>query len=85
MQQKSHLHRKLADTDSDKGTHQDFIKMVLSVEVRLYLIIALAVAFIIGELTVGFTTRSIALVADAFHYMGDVLSFVVALWAHKVL
>ena len=81
----THLHEKLADTELDKDGQHDLIKMKLSVEARLYLVIALASAFVIGELTVGFTTRSIALVADAFHYTGDVLSFAVALWAHKVL
>jgi zinc transporter 1 len=59
--------------------------MKFSVQNRLSLIIALAVCFIIGELAVGFTTRSLSLVADAFHYIGDVLSFCVALWADKVL
>ncbi|KAL8995448.1 MAG: hypothetical protein Q9188_006808 [Gyalolechia gomerana] len=37
-----------------------------------------------AEITVGFSTRSLALVADSFHYLSDLVGFVVALVALKM-
>ncbi|OJD18518.1 hypothetical protein AJ78_01434 [Emergomyces pasteurianus Ep9510] len=51
---------------------------------RLSIIIAISLTFFITELTVGFYTRSLALVADAFHYLNDLIGFVVALVALRV-
>ncbi|TEA19480.1 Zinc/cadmium resistance protein [Colletotrichum sidae] len=48
---------------------------------RLVATIAISGAFFIAELTIGFRTRSLALIADAFHYMNDLIGFSVALLA----
>ncbi|QSS63585.1 hypothetical protein I7I51_00643, partial [Histoplasma capsulatum] len=51
---------------------------------RLSIIIAISFTFFVVEISVGFYTRSLALVADAFHYLNDLIGFVVALVALKV-
>ncbi|KAK2732408.1 hypothetical protein FQN57_002910 [Myotisia sp. PD_48] len=52
-------------------------------QVRLLIVIGISSCFLLGELGIGFKTHSLALVADAFHYTGDLLSFVVAYLAEK--
>ncbi|KKZ59866.1 CDF family cation efflux system protein [[Emmonsia] crescens] len=56
----------------------------LSRSTRLSIIIAISFTFFVVEISVGFYTRSLALVADAFHYLNDLIGFVVALVALKV-
>ncbi|KAK5188889.1 hypothetical protein LTR47_010856 [Exophiala xenobiotica] len=51
---------------------------------RLMAIIVISFSFFVAELSIGFKTRSLALVADAFHYMNDLIGFIVALVAVKV-
>ncbi|KAH8664997.1 cation efflux system protein czcD [Tricladium varicosporioides] len=51
---------------------------------RLEVVIGISLCFFIAEISVGFYTHSLALIADAFHYLNDLLSFVVALVALKV-
>ncbi|RAL13672.1 putative di-, tri-valent inorganic cation transporter [Aspergillus homomorphus CBS 101889] len=51
---------------------------------RLMVVIAISSAFFVSEISVGFYTHSLALVADAFHYLSDLVSFVVALLALRV-
>ncbi|KXH31860.1 cation diffusion facilitator family transporter [Colletotrichum simmondsii] len=48
---------------------------------RLIATIAISGGFFIAELVVGYRTKSLALIADAFHYMNDLIGFVVALIA----
>ncbi|KAF3031864.1 hypothetical protein E8E11_001924 [Didymella keratinophila] len=48
---------------------------------RLYFTIVISFSFFITELVVGFITHSLALVADAFHYLSDLIGIVVALLA----
>ncbi|KAK2046421.1 cation diffusion facilitator family transporter [Colletotrichum somersetense] len=48
---------------------------------RLSATIAISGAFCVAELVMGFRTQSLALIADAFHYMNDLIGFVVALLA----
>lgn len=57
----------------------------LSLKNKLLIVIAISASFVITELVVGLKTNSLALVADAFHYTGDILSFFVAYFAEKVL
>jgi len=56
----------------------------LSTTRKLSLIIAISLSFFLAEIAVGFYTHSLALVADAFHYLNDLVGFVVALAAYKV-
>ncbi|KAM3447376.1 hypothetical protein MY3296_008771, partial [Beauveria thailandica] len=51
---------------------------------RLIATIAISFAFFVAEIAAGFYTHSLALIADAFHYLSDLLGFVVALTALQV-
>lgn len=48
---------------------------------RLRAVIAISVTFFLAEISTGFYTKSLALVADAFHYLTDLIGFIVALVA----
>lgn len=48
---------------------------------RFCIVIAISFSFFAAELTVGFRTRSLALIADAFHYLNDLVSFSISLAA----
>jgi len=48
------------------------------------IIIGISFAFFVAEISVGFYTRSLALIADAFHYLNDLIGFIVALVALKI-
>ncbi|KAL4738887.1 hypothetical protein BDV11DRAFT_215654 [Aspergillus similis] len=51
---------------------------------RLGAAIGISAAFFLTEISVGFYTHSLALVADAFHYLNDLVGFIVAFVALKV-
>ncbi|CEL02372.1 hypothetical protein ASPCAL03543 [Aspergillus calidoustus] len=51
---------------------------------RLMVAIGISAAFFLTEISVGFYTHSLALVADAFHYLNDLVGFIVAFTALKV-
>ncbi|KAL7921094.1 cation efflux protein [Trichoderma austrokoningii] len=53
----------------------------LSRKQRLLATIAISFSFFVAELIAGFYTHSLALVADAFHYLSDLIGFAVALVA----
>ncbi|KAG9588156.1 cation diffusion facilitator family metal ion transporter, partial [Aureobasidium melanogenum] len=55
-----------------------------STSIRLTFAIVLSLAFFVAELVVGFRTKSLALIADAFHYLNDLIAFCVALVAAKL-
>jgi hypothetical protein len=84
-----HLHN---DSNLDKQTfpclYVDPVIMQtpfnLSLQTRLLIIIVISTSFFAIELTVGFYTHSLALIADTFHYIGDVLGFVVGWWVLRV-
>ncbi|KAJ5653694.1 hypothetical protein N7490_000697 [Penicillium lividum] len=48
---------------------------------RLSVVIGISLCFFIAEISIGFYTHSLALVADAFHYLNDLVGFVIALAA----
>ncbi|KAE8131519.1 cation efflux family-domain-containing protein [Aspergillus pseudotamarii] len=48
---------------------------------RLSAVIGISSVFFVAEISIGFYTHSLALVADAFHYLNDLISFIVALVA----
>lgn len=56
----------------------------LSKKSRLATAIAISACFFFVEISVGFYTHSLALIADAFHVLFDLLSFSLALGALKV-
>jgi Co/Zn/Cd efflux system component len=51
---------------------------------RLLSMIALTTSFFVIELVVGYVTNSMALVADSFHMLSDVVSIVIAFLSVKV-
>ncbi|KAH7344959.1 cation efflux protein [Rhizoctonia solani] len=58
--------------------------MGLSRTARIKILLAIDTAFFFVELIVGYAVGSLALVADSFHMLNDVLSLVVALYAIKL-
>ncbi|PQE29086.1 cation diffusion facilitator family metal ion transporter protein [Rutstroemia sp. NJR-2017a BBW] len=58
--------------------------MGLSKSQRLTVVIYISTSFFLAELAVGLYTKSLALIADAFHYLNDVIGFIVALTALKI-
>ncbi|KAF1836389.1 cation efflux protein [Decorospora gaudefroyi] len=56
----------------------------ISRKTRLRAVIAISFCFFATEISVGFYTKSLALVADAFHYLNDLIGFIVALVAVQV-
>ncbi|KAI4634176.1 uncharacterized protein J4E87_001347 [Alternaria ethzedia] len=56
----------------------------VSRKTRLRAVIAISFCFFAAEISVGFYTSSLALVADAFHYLNDLIGFIVALVAVQV-
>ncbi|ESU16384.1 hypothetical protein SNK03_009575 [Fusarium graminearum] len=55
--------------------------MKISKKQRLIFTICISFSFFAAELSVGFYTHSIALIADAFHYLSDLIGIIVALVA----
>jgi zinc transporter 1 len=51
---------------------------------RIVTMFVLCTVFFFLEIVVGYTSGSVALLADAFHMLSDMLSLVVALYAVKV-
>jgi len=45
---------------------------------RLAFVLAISASFFVVEISVGFKTKSIALIADAFHYLNDVVAYAIA-------
>ncbi|KAJ5286706.1 cation efflux protein [Penicillium angulare] len=48
---------------------------------RLSAVLCISSCFFIAEISVGFYTHSLALIADAFHYLNDLVGFAIALAA----
>ncbi|KAF4635147.1 hypothetical protein G7Y89_g2944 [Cudoniella acicularis] len=55
--------------------------MALSKSTRISIMLGIDVVFFIIELGVGLVVGSLALMADAFHMLNDIISLVVGLWA----
>lgn len=53
-------------------------------EIRIISLLALDTVFFLLEAIVGYTVGSLALVADSFHMLNDIISLFIALWAVKV-
>ncbi|CCF52488.1 hypothetical protein NDA11_001677 [Ustilago hordei] len=58
--------------------------MGLSKETRIITLLAIDVVFFFVEIITGYAVGSLALVADSFHMLNDVMSLIVALWAVKL-
>lgn len=64
--------------------HSHAHRFQLSRKNRLRAVIAISFSFFLAEISIGFYTKSLALVADAFHYLNDLIGFIVALVAVQV-
>ncbi|KAI0280646.1 cation efflux protein [Russula aff. rugulosa BPL654] len=51
---------------------------------RLYFLLVLDLLFFVLEISIGYAVGSLALVADSFHMLNDVVSLVIALYAIKL-
>jgi len=60
------------------------ITMAVSRSARITLLLVIDVVFFFVELIVGYAVGSLALVADSFHMLNDVMSLIVALYAIKM-
>ncbi|KAJ1916758.1 Zinc resistance conferring protein [Tieghemiomyces parasiticus] len=58
--------------------------MALSRSAKVGIVLAFSAAFFLLEIIVGYVAGSVALVADSFHMLNDVLGFVVALIAMRL-
>lgn len=58
--------------------------MGLSKSRRIQILLAIDAVFFLIEIIIGYSVHSLALVADSFHMLNDVLSLCVGLWAVKV-
>lgn len=58
--------------------------MALSKSRRIQILLAIDGIFFFIELIVGYAVHSLALVADSFHMLNDVISLCVGLWAVQV-
>ncbi|KAJ7170488.1 CDF zinc transporter [Mycena crocata] len=45
---------------------------------RLALVLGIAISFFVAEIAIGFRTKSLALIADAFHYLNDIVAYAIA-------
>jgi zinc transporter 1 len=59
-------------------------QLPFSRKTRLSLVIGISFSFFVAEISTGFYTGSLALIADAFHYLNDLIGFIVALVAVSV-
>ncbi|KAH8899449.1 cation efflux protein [Thozetella sp. PMI_491] len=58
--------------------------MAWSKSTRISIMLGIDILFFLLELTVGFMVHSLALMADAFHMLNDIISLIVGLWAFKI-
>lgn len=53
-------------------------------EIRIISLLVLDTVFFLLEAIIGYTVHSLALIADSFHMLNDIVSLVIALWAVRV-
>ncbi|CAI4048783.1 Zn(2+) transporter ZRC1 SKDI_13G3740 [Saccharomyces kudriavzevii IFO 1802] len=58
--------------------------MITGKELRIISLLTLDTIFFLLEITIGYMSHSLALIADSFHMLNDIISLLVALWAVDV-
>lgn len=58
--------------------------MITGKELRIISLLTLDTVFFLLEITIGYMSHSLALIADSFHMLNDIISLLVALWAVDV-
>jgi zinc transporter 1 len=56
----------------------------ISREAKIYFMLVITSAFFLVEIVIGYYVSSLALIADSFHMLNDLISMCIALWAIKV-
>lgn len=64
--------------------HNNLTSMAWSKTTRISVMLVIDIVFFFVELIAGFTVHSLALLADAFHMLNDIISLLVGLWAVSV-
>ncbi len=73
-----------ADSSTLKPDHRSKRKFFRTKTFRLLSMLSLTFGFFLVELIVGNITNSVALVADAFHMLSDVISLIIAIIAVRI-
>lgn len=58
--------------------------MLTGKEIRIVSLLVLDTVFFVLEASVGYAVHSLALIADSFHMLNDIISLFIALWAVRV-
>lgn len=58
--------------------------MATGKQIRITALLVIDIIFFLLEAIVGYAVHSLALIADSFHMLNDIISLIVALWAVKV-
>ncbi|KAI3404399.2 ZRC1 [Candida oxycetoniae] len=53
-------------------------------EIRISALLVLDTVFFLLEVIIGYTVQSLALIADSFHMLNDIISLIIALWAVRM-
>ncbi|KAM9917608.1 hypothetical protein OXX59_009222, partial [Metschnikowia pulcherrima] len=53
-------------------------------EIRIITLLVIDIFFFLLEAIIGYTVHSLALIADSFHMLNDIISLFIALWAVRV-
>ncbi|KAG2187366.1 hypothetical protein INT44_005052, partial [Umbelopsis vinacea] len=56
----------------------------LSRQARIIILLIINTLFFLAEIIIGYRVSSLALIADSFHMLNDMISLIIALWAVKV-
>jgi zinc transporter 1 len=65
------------------SNRKNFFSIMFARTTRLYILLALTIGFFFVEIICGYYAGSIALIADSFHMLSDVLSMIIAVYAIK--
>jgi len=74
----------MAEADPSHHGHSHLPRFRFGRQPRLFVMLILTVGLFVAEITVGYMTSSLALIADSFHMLSDVLALGVALYAIKL-
>ena len=72
------------DTSTLNPSHRSKRRIIRTKTCRLLVMLSLTFGYFVVELVVGNITNSVALVADAFHMLSDVISLVIAIVAVRI-
>lgn len=56
----------------------------MKITTKLSIVLVISVLFFVTEIAIGFRAKSLALIADAFHYLNDIVAYALAFLAARV-